>query len=466
MLKPKRIAFAIALIAVSPAAFSASTPFSTFTPAASSVAGGSLPESAPLKLSSPYFTHTSILDRNARIAAGTPDTGAWDMITSNESGPDRGRYLFMPMETGSAGVIRYDRLTGTSVNIVNPGAVPSGAVGAPLGFAVGDASRWTPWGSYLTAEETWTAGTGTRGRLMEVTNPTTAGAGGANFVHRSIIPRVSHEGLAFDKNNNMYFIDELNGGSIYKFTSANPTATNGNDYFAAGTTSVLRVGTGFTANATGAASWVNFTDGAGNVLAGGVVTDGSVDGRATTDVAAYKGTDYQRPEDLEIQTLAGGKQLLYFTTTTTNEVYSIDLDTNTVSIFANRNTINAASGLAVGSQFTSPDNLAIDAAGNIYIIEDQPGGAADIWFATDANRDGVAESIGRWASLSTLGAEPTGLYFDPFDPTVAFVNVQHPSSGNDRLLMITAVPEPETYAMMIAGLGLLGAVARRRRRTD
>jgi hypothetical protein len=44
------------------------------------------------------------------------------------------------------------------------------------------------------------------------------------------------------------------------------------------------------------------------------------------------------------------------------------------------------------------------------------------------------------------------------------VNVQHPSSGVDRTLMITAaVPEAETYAMMLAGLGLVGFMARRRR---
>jgi hypothetical protein len=28
---------------------------------------------------------------------------------------------------------------------------------------------------------------------------------------------------------------------------------------------------------------------------------------------------------------------------------------------------------------------------------------------------------------------------------------------------VTAVPEPETYAMLLAGLGLMGAIARRRK---
>jgi len=36
-------------------------------------------------------------------------------------------------------------------------------------------------------------------------------------------------------------------------------------------------------------------------------------------------------------------------------------------------------------------------------------------------------------------------------------------SGVVAFATVAAVPEPETYAMMIVGLGLLGVVARRRR---
>ena len=150
-------------------------------------------------------------------------------------------------------------------------------------------------------------------------------------------------------------------------------------------------------------------------------------------------------------------------------MYSLNLASNEMKLFVSRNTIDTATGLAVGNALTSPDNLAIDADGHIYVVEDQPGGVADIWFTTDANRDGVAESMSRWASMSTVGAEPTGLYFDVTNPNLAFVNVQHPSSGVDRMIQISAVPEPGTYAMLLGGLALAGLLllaGRQRRRSN
>ena len=78
-------------------------------------------------------------------------------------------------------------------------------------------------------------------------------------------------------------------------------------------------------------------------------------------------------------------------------------------------------------------------------MEDRVGGVDDdIWFARDLNKDGdlldEGEGLWRWASNGTRGSEFTGLYFDKQQPNRAYVNIQHPSSGVDRLIEIAATP--------------------------
>ncbi len=431
------------------------TRFSDFTPLTSS-AGPTADESLPITFGNPEFQQRSIASRTAQLAANIPNSGNWDMNTVNETGRHKGRYLFTVFETGQSGVQRHDLHTGQTDTIWQSLA-PSGAVAF-------DPSFWTPWGTFITAEESWcTAALGCTtnryGRLFELKNPleapgifnplTPVSNINADFVHQNVIPRTSHEGIQFDKAGNMYFIDELDGGSVYKFTSAasfRRVMSGRAEYFAAGQTFVLRVGNGGTPNATGAFTWVPFTDATGAALPGALtVTDPngvtSIDARNTTNLAPFKGTDYQRPEDMQLQK-AHGREYLYMTTTSTHETYRIDLKNSTISVFANRNTVDLATGLPVGLALASPDNLAIDHDGNIYIIEDRSGGVDDdIWFARDRNKDGdlndAGEGLARWASNGTLGSEFTGLYFDPRNKRRAWVNIQHPSSGNDRTIEIT-----------------------------
>lgn len=79
----------------------------------------------------------------------------------------------------------------------------------------------------------------------------------------------------------------------------------------------------------------------------------------------------------------------------------------------------------------SPDNLAIDALGNVYIIEDEPNSGnigGDVWFARDMNNDGVAESLDHFLTLQADGSEATGMVFHQQDPTRFVIGVMHPDS--------------------------------------
>jgi secreted PhoX family phosphatase len=434
LLKKISIAVGLAIAASHTLADSlAATNFDDFTPMVGNTSpAGTLPESAPFVLASDNFRQVNIVTRDPQ-QLDRFDSGDYDMHTVNENGPEAGKYLFTVFETSQAGIQRTDlrtMLTTTIWQAENPGD--------QVAF---DASRWTPWGSFLTGEESWSdpgQAVSPYGRLYEVTNPL-ADPAAIVIKQRNILPRVSHEGLAFDKDNNLYFIDERNASHIFRFTSKNSQATSGDEYFAAGQTSVLRVGDGTVKEATGKAQWIALTDKDGVPLPGVVLVYGTeIDGRATPKLPAFLGTGFDRPEDLEIKTLNNKNQLLFVATTTNNKVFAIDLKLMEVKLFASRATTDMATGLPVGGELTSPDNLAIDAQNNIYIVEDQPGGVEDTWFAVDKDNDGVAEAIGKWASLNTVGAEASGLYFDPFNPHLAYINVQHPDSGVDRTFMLMA----------------------------
>jgi hypothetical protein len=98
--------------------------FSDFTPLATS-AGPTADESTPMTLGNPAFEQRSIADRTTVRAENTPNSGNWDMNTLNETGRQRGRFLFTVFETGQSGVQRHDLWNGTTDTVwQSPYAAP------------------------------------------------------------------------------------------------------------------------------------------------------------------------------------------------------------------------------------------------------------------------------------------------------------------------------------------------------
>ena len=184
----------------------------------------------------------------------------------------------------------------------------------------------------------------------------------------------------------------------------------------------------------------------------------TIDGRLAADDNDVRATGFNRPEDIQLQTVGDGTQFLYFATTDsdvnatgsdgTSRVYALNLSTLELKLFAAPQSIDLATGNQVLGGLRNADNLAIDHEGHIYIVEDRGGGGDDdIWFAADWNQDGdlldAGEGLAGWASNGTVGSEFTGLYFDLKNPNRAFVNIQHPDSDVDRTIEITTQPNFE-----------------------
>ncbi|MBO9574244.1 MAG: DUF839 domain-containing protein [Sphingobium sp.] len=445
---------------------SASQAAITFIPLPNSVVVGSLPADKPFLLPSGWSQETLFTNQeNGLWRAGAQRNGNsnFDMIVQNETGPNAGRYLFTVNESTGGGLVRYDRVTDTPVQLLEGGLNGTS-------FRSLDPVRWTPWGTVIMGEEV------ANGRVIEIMNPLAA-QGSIVAIDRPKLGRASFEGLAWDAKGNLYYQDEDNNGGIYKFVPSNPIAgfdpsdPNSSPLAGKGQIFTLRINPANTEQREGVAEWVALNNPDGSPIPG--ITDPTVNARQAADQVSA--TNYRRPEDMHLIIKDGVEYLVVNATTpdsgtTRHHAYSIDLSNPKApvvrSFVDDAVTIDQVTGLPVdasGNVFKDNDNLAFDAFGDLWIVEDNEPG--DIWKAFWGANPGVAESLARFASLSSPGAEPTGLYFDINNPYVAYVNVQHPSDGVDRMIQFTftrGVPEPASWAMMISGFGLLGAMLRRR----
>lgn len=400
------------------------------------------PWQAPAGISQTNLTSVSKIEaditRQSTVRASGLGSSAsmWDMVAYDATG----KFIFIPHETMyGAGVTRYD-IDNDLAEVLFKGDEGGLNNNWSNDWGAFDPSLWTPHETLFLAEE-WSG----QGRLMEVLNPMDA-ASNIQVRELTSIPNVSHEGLRFSKDaKTLYFIDEDNSGSIYKIVFSNK-----ND-FTKGQVFVLSVdafdgnpGANYNdaanaaASRTGAATWVALTDKAGNALTeqdpfsneGG---SGARAGRLAAD--ELNGTPYGRPEDVEVGTLANGNEVLYFTATSEATVYSVEMQGRhqaQVRVFLSDAGTPKNTGFApTTAVINSPDNLAQDALGNIYVIEDSPNSSdvgGDIWFAEDLDNDGVAESVHHFLSLQADGSEATGMIFNPAKPTEFVVSVQHPDS--------------------------------------
>lgn len=376
------------------------------------------------------------------VAAGTSQS-MWDMAAFDPTSS----FIFVPHESPwSAGLSRYSIFADENELLWRGNG--QGAMGDwSNDYAAFDPATFTPNCTVFVAEE-WSG----EGRIIETLNPY-APVDEIETRELDSIANVAHEGLRFSHDEKtLFFIDEWNSGSIYKFVMAEQ-----GDY-TKGQTFVLSVDA-FEGNAadlwsdesnvdqprTGMATWIPLTDEDGTPLTevspfrNGPTNDPRENddtrgGRVAADEVGA--TPYGRPEDMEIGYLSNGNEVMYFTATSETSVYSVELlsaDKAMVRAFVTGDTATNKGYKPTTGALNSPDNLAQDALGNIYVIEDAPNGSStggDIWFARDVNGDGVAESIDHFMSIRVDGSEATGMIFNPKNPTQFVVNVQHPDSTN------------------------------------
>jgi secreted PhoX family phosphatase len=369
------------------------------------------------------------------------------------------------------------RYTGnTTFNVSGPAAAAVGAT--VVGTLNNCASGTTPWGTYLTCEETTdnyldpTQPAQGYGWVVEI-DPQGQLAGLP--VKRTALGRFDHENTAYLLNaaNDLavYMGDDSTPGCIYKFVCSgkyNPTNRAAN-------VNLLDAGTLYAAkfNANGTGEWVALVQGQNGLVAGatdpgnvsqGPQTPATIDFNTQADVlintkAAARvagATLMDRPEWITVApdrkiyvtlTNNGGRQVTDavnprasnphghivkwteagdspLATTFTWEVFMLGGD--------QRLTAANQKGNISGDTFSSPDGICVDPQGRLWVQTDAgTGSSITNTFGNNAmyHVDQVSKRSTRFL-VGPDGCEITGLTYTP-DLTTFFINIQHPGAASN-----------------------------------
>ncbi|WLW61209.1 PhoX family phosphatase [Achromobacter aegrifaciens] len=385
---------------------------------------------------------------------------------------------------------RYNkRYTGNTVyNVSGPAksVVGDTVVGTLNNCASGD----TPWGTYLTCEETlnnYHYKTGDAGKpadqgygwVVEIDpqNPD------STAVKRTAMGRFSHENTAFmlDENNRVAFYmgDDTTPGCIYKFVPSKPYDPANR----AANMGLLDEGTLYAArfNDDGSGNWVELTVGKNNLTAGAtdpgnftqvasgtVITGKLVNFNTQADVLVNTGaaarvagaTLMDRPEWITV----GVDKTVYCTLTNNGSRKRTSAANPRVSnshghiirwhergdsplattfewdllLLAGRDKADGVAanltGNVNGDTFSSPDGIRVDPKGRLWVQTDAGTSASTTDFFGNNSMYYIDQKTGESKRflVGPLGCEITGIAYTP-DLTTFFINIQHPNQAWNTL---------------------------------
>ena len=252
--------------------------------------------------------------------------------------------------------------------------------------------------------------------------------------------------LTFDATGNLYILDQLNC-TIRKITPSGIVTTlagSGNPGFAdgQGTAAKFNYPSGLAIDASG---YLYVADGlrVRKVSPTGVVT--TLAGNATAGAIDGQGTAASFYEATDVALDASGN--VYVADFLNFKIRKITTD-GLVSTFAGSGVHGSANGRGTAASFDSPNGLAIDAAGNVYVAEEitnqirkiTPSGFVTTFAGSTAR--GSNDGSGLLASFYY----PKGMAFD------ASGNLYVADNGSDLIRKIT----PQAYVSTIAGNGVEG----------